>query len=470
MKYFTLTLIALLMAAGLPLRAQHQDQAKEESVVIIKEYTDEDGQAITIKKRLSGGAAASDLIESFSQDGSVEYEDAPSNNLEIFENGNGETIFMFRRSGSPSNDNETEESVRSFQIVIPEEGYDESDYDYDYKQDWDWKEKSDWSGDKGRLFKKEGIKAFLGVYPSSSAEGEGVKINGVVDGTGAEAAGLQEGDRILELGGYPTKGRYGLRGALSQLSPGQEVLAIVERGGQRLELPVVLGEKSHNRYVFQSERDPCQVFIGVYVGGRADSGQGVQVTNIIERTPAEEAGLLPGDVILSMDGVAVNDNGELLTERDKHEPGDAFTLEVERAGGVQQVDARFLACEAEQPSQVEEELPLDSRSALPETEEEGIDDAAPDDGGRLLQLKNYKAFPVPSYGDVQVQFEAEAKPTTVQLIDAAGKVIYTEQLNNFDGEYNKELNLREAASGNIILSIRQGDKAVAKPLLLLNRA
>lgn len=75
-----------------------------------------------------------------------------------------------------------------------------------------------------------------------------------------------------------------------------------------------------------------------------------------------------------------------------------------------------------------------------------------------------------SYGDVQVQFEAEAKPTTVQLIDATGKVIYTEQLNNFDGEYNKELNLRAAASGNIILSIRQGDKTVAKTLLLLNRA
>jgi hypothetical protein len=140
------------------------------------------------------------------------------------------------------------------------------------------------------------------------------------------------------------------------------------------------------------------------------------------------------------------------------------------AGEVQRVDARFLACEAEQPSQVEEELPLDGLPALPETEEESIDDAAPEEGSRLLQLKNYKAFPVPSYGDVQVQFEAEAKPTTVQLIDATGKVIYTEQLNNFDGEYNKELNLREAASGNIILSIRQGDKTVAKTLLLLNRA
>jgi hypothetical protein len=193
------------------------------------------------------------------------------------------------------------------------------------------------------------------------------------------------------------------------------------------------------------------VFIGVYVGGTGANGEGVQVTNIIGGTPAEEYGVEPGDIILAMDGVKVNGNAELLKERDKHEPGEEFMLTINRGGMVKDLGAKFYLCE-----RVEEEAPAIVEEAMDVPES-------------TLELGNYRAFPNPSYGLIRVQFAAEEAPVSVQVTDVSGRVVYQQQLNQFDGYFDEEIDLSGATPGNLFLTIQQDGKLTTKQLLLINR-
>lgn len=57
---------------------------------------------------------------------------------------------------------------------------------------------------------------------------------------------------------------------------------------------------------------------------------GIYVASVSEGGSASEAGLRKGDVILSVDGVAVNDSATFLEQIGKRRPGDEITLELRR--------------------------------------------------------------------------------------------------------------------------------------------
>ncbi len=438
MKQIT-TLLGCLLLCSLfiqPLHAQEKGQEEARGIVVIKEITNADGSTTTIKKRLQPGESLDAYLEALTND-TGQAAGRPDKSAE--------TLFMFRGASS------THDEVREIRIV---QGAEEDDwsFDFDYNDDYDGPSPRPQSQ---RLTTEKAQKAFIGIYPGHAEEG--VRINGLVSGGGAEQAGLQRGDLITTVGGFAVNGRYGLRSALTRIEPGSTVEVTYLRDGQEQSTMVTMGETEYERRVLNRDADPCPVFIGVYVGGRSALGQGVQVTNIIGNTPADEIALQAGDIILAMDGIPVNSNGELLKVRDTHKPGEAFTLEVQRGTAIKVFDARFPSCEEQQ-----ENAPVE-----PEPE-----DISPIDGigSQALQLNRYRAFPNPSFGQLQLQFEGDAVPTTVQLVDATGRIIYNEQLNQFDGVYNRELDLSDAAPGTLTLTIRQGGQAIARQIVLLNRA
>ncbi|MCB0644219.1 MAG: T9SS type A sorting domain-containing protein, partial [Phaeodactylibacter sp.] len=166
------------------------------------------------------------------------------------------------------------------------------------------------------------------------------------------------------------------------------------------------------------------------------------------------------------DDVAVNSFNELLNERNKHEAGDLFTLTIQRDGQTMDLDAQFLPCErAEEPAPATgmeepvQELIVVEEPVTPELE---LDNS--------LKLDVYNAYPNPTYGGLQVDFQAEAVPTNVQVTDATGKIVHQETLNQFDGNYSKQLDLRNATPGVLLLTIQQGDKTVTEKIILLARA
>jgi len=60
--------------------------------------------------------------------------------------------------------------------------------------------------------------------------------------------------------------------------------------------------------------------------------EGLLVVEVVDGSPADRAGLRPGDVLLTVGGEAVSNLSDLRQALDRHRPGDAVEVEVFRDG------------------------------------------------------------------------------------------------------------------------------------------
>jgi putative serine protease PepD len=65
---------------------------------------------------------------------------------------------------------------------------------------------------------------------------------------------------------------------------------------------------------------------------------GIEVQAVTPGGPAERAGLRAGDVVVSVDGRAVSEPGDVTDALDGNEPGDSVEVEVERDGARERLD------------------------------------------------------------------------------------------------------------------------------------
>lgn len=84
---------------------------------------------------------------------------------------------------------------------------------------------------------------YFGTIPDMTPQDFGVRITGVREGSPAEVAGLQGGDVIVELGGKEVSDLYAYTYALREHVPGDKVVVVVVREGERVSLHAVLGER-----------------------------------------------------------------------------------------------------------------------------------------------------------------------------------------------------------------------------------
>jgi len=81
-------------------------------------------------------------------------------------------------------------------------------------------------------------KVTLGVMPDYVFQGEGMKIDGVMDGRTAAKAGIKKGDIVIELGGTKVDDIYSYMEALSIYNSGDKTTVVVKRGEEEIELEV----------------------------------------------------------------------------------------------------------------------------------------------------------------------------------------------------------------------------------------
>lgn len=315
-------------------------------------------------------------------------------------------------------------------------------------------------------------KAFLGVYPSDNPDGEGVMLDEIIANTGAAAAGLRNGDVLISIDGQALTAEHSLHEVLVTRKPNDQIRIVFIRNGQSQETVAILSDRRSVAFE-KAQRDPCQVFIGVMISGQGSEGKGAYVSGIIPKTPAETAGMQAGDVILAIDDVETNTHEAVLVERNKHQPGEWFSMSVLRSGEVIEVDAQFQACDPT-PSAEALAQAVPSAEALaqaeptPPQEPDPLDPVLQTDYS--LQLHEYSAFPNPTYGELNISFKADAKPSVVRISDASGRVIFEENLPKFDGYYARQLDLQNATPGLLLLSIQQEDRVINKKLVLLAKA
>lgn len=85
---------------------------------------------------------------------------------------------------------------------------------------------------------RQAFKVTMGVMPSYTADGDGVKVDGVTDGRPAQKAGIHSGDIIIQMGEIEIKDIQDYMGALGKFDKGQTIPVKVKRGSETVELMV----------------------------------------------------------------------------------------------------------------------------------------------------------------------------------------------------------------------------------------
>jgi hypothetical protein len=88
-----------------------------------------------------------------------------------------------------------------------------------------------------------GYGAYLGTIPDMTESPGGVLLSGVRAGSPAEEAGLKGGDILIQLGDHTIKNLYDMTDALNAHKPGDTVVLVFLRNGQRTESKATLRKR-----------------------------------------------------------------------------------------------------------------------------------------------------------------------------------------------------------------------------------
>lgn len=233
--------------------------------------------------------------------------------------------------------------------------------------------------------------------------GEGVYISGVIDGTAAAEAGLQEGDRVLSINGATVGNRVGIGEVLKQYKVGDKIDIVYLRDEQRQEGSATLtGWKSapqnqHFEFNFDFDEEDMEL---------------EEVKEIMERMERRE------------------EEARVVSTRD-------FRMVI-RMEDVTTAEAEALSARS------------------------GEDFA----GQSNLSLDYLKVGPNPSNGMFSFSFElASQGRTDIRVLDTNGNLVYEEELGDFSGRYDKEFDISNFAKGIYYLQINQEGKAFTKKIV-----
>jgi S1-C subfamily serine protease/predicted esterase len=196
-------------------------------------------------------------------------------------------------------------------------------------------------------------RGLLGISPQGSDVYNSPPVIGAIQPDSAAArAGLQVGDKIVEINGKKVPNYSTLQHVMGPLYEGDEVAVKVERGGKPVEFKSVKLAAIVTAYV--------NAFFGV-LPIRDDPGPGVEVRYVYAKSPADAAGIKAGDRIMKFGPgapAAVQDRAALMALIHRLNPGVEVKVEVKRKDGgkVETVTAKLVPM----PESLPDKLPLPS--------------------------------------------------------------------------------------------------------------
>jgi len=173
-------------------------------------------------------------------------------------------------------------------------------------------------------------------------DARGAFVDKVMEGTPAARAGIEYYDVIRKVNGDVVEDASGLIRLISAYSPGTIVVLEVWRDGKTIDVEVKLDEWNPDQVAMAgAERESDK--LGLTVRdisadlrrrlGLDEAVQGVLVTDVEPGSPAEEANLLHGDIILEVARQVVPDTGAFReVVQEKAEPGASLLVRYKRGG------------------------------------------------------------------------------------------------------------------------------------------
>jgi serine protease Do len=202
-------------------------------------------------------------------------------------------------------------------------------------------------------FDQDHPRPFLGV--TLIEDERGARVGSVVEGSAAEAAGLQSGDVIVGIDGTTVEEPWDLTRQVLRSEVGQRVDLDVVRDGGSIRLSAELGRREHEldlelhrlgeqmghlekhlhnldvhmRHHHGRPKLGVQLVSATpelreHLGGSPDAG--VLVGKVMADMPAEAGGIEVGDLIVAVNGESIADTGDLLRALAE---ADGQTIEVD---------------------------------------------------------------------------------------------------------------------------------------------
>ena len=168
-----------------------------------------------------------------------------------------------------------------------------------------------------------------------TAHQKGALVTQVIAGTPAEAAGLQPGDVVVEMNGEAVAGSSDLRNMVGMLRVGDSVGLTIVREGETITIDLAVGEIGEVALGAGSQIPQLE---GAVFGPLDSSSplygkvKGVLVVTVEADTPAWNAGLREGDVIVSANRRPVETPDEIFMVVE--ETGLPILLNVRRGDGA----------------------------------------------------------------------------------------------------------------------------------------
>ncbi len=152
------------------------------------------------------------------------------------------------------------------------------------------------------------------------SEPEGALVASVKEGDPADQAGIRPGDVILEVNGRAIESARDLTRVIGQMAPGETARIVLWREDQKKEVSVEVGRRD-KELARKQEQGPSEAGVqGMRLRPLTPeeaqslglkSPKGLVLTGIKQGSPAQQAGLRPGDVILQANGQIVNEASTL---------------------------------------------------------------------------------------------------------------------------------------------------------------
>ena len=168
---------------------------------------------------------------------------------------------------------------------------------------------------------------------------KGALVADVTAGGPAEEAGIKRGDVIVSFDGEDIKEMHDLPYIVASTPVGKKVTVEIIRKGKKKSLQVKTGElKEEDESPVVSEASPN---LGLMVKevtpelarnfGLSET-MGLVVVQVESNSPAGEAGMRPGDIILEVDQISMKDLAQFNRKIEKYKAGDTILFLLNRSG------------------------------------------------------------------------------------------------------------------------------------------
>lgn len=192
-------------------------------------------------------------------------------------------------------------------------------------------------------------RGYLGVYISEvtpvTAKGvkldrpRGVFVTSVIEGSAAEKAGIKEGDVILSVDGKEVNRTNELQAKIGVKNPGDVVTLKVWRDGKELTIKAKLKGRNNEEGTEVTkrgkEKEKKLPDLGMKLKDLTEREKdkfevdgGALVTSVKQFSAASQARIVPGDVIIEIDGKEVKSVEDFYDKIEKYKPSDIVKLKL----------------------------------------------------------------------------------------------------------------------------------------------